>query len=247
MQRLGNEITGSGKILGLHVARKADGTEIPYRKRGRKLEYYDSAADTWTEVGSNLFPAAAVDDEVSFANYNSLAGAQMFFSSPNSGFYKIMVANPGSYTDLTDASKNFKGYINILFSRVRLWGRTADLSGIYGSYIDNQQYTTVSGEATTSLTGTLAFKGAGAKRTCFAIAITITASGEVYTDDYNGVLTGSLGGTGTINYTSGAYTLSNAGVGTAAYQWEDSTNQGLGDFTKSGTRTAGQGFCVPPG
>jgi len=33
-----------------------------------------------------------------------------------------------------------------------------------------------------------------------------------------GTFVGSLGGTGTINYITGAYTLSNAGVGTASYQ-----------------------------
>lgn len=241
MVLLGNDY-GAGKVLGLGVGVMADGTEIPYKKVGRKLLRYNSTTQLWTEVGSNLFPAAATNDECSFATYSSLAGAQLFFSSPNSGLYKIMTANPDDYTDLTDAAKNFKGYINILFSRIRLWGRIADPSGIYGTYIDGQQYTTVTGEATTSLTGTLAFKGGGTKRTCFAVAITITASGEVYTDDYNGVLTGSLGGTGTINYTTGAYTVSAAGVGTATYQWEDSTNQGLADFTKSGTRTAGQGF-----
>ena len=147
-----------------------------------------------------------------------------------------------SYTDLTDAAKNFKGYIKIKYSRMMLWGRNEDKTGLYGSYIDTQTSTTVSGEATSSLSGTLAFKAGGAKRTCFAVTITITAGGEVYTDDYNGNLTGSLGGTGTINYTTGAYTLSNPGVGTATYQWEDSTNTGIADFTKSATRLAGQGF-----
>src|SRR3989304_3417181 len=96
MAVLGNTISGSGKILGLHVAKKADGTEIPYRKRGRILEYYDSTSETWTEVGTNLFPAAAENDECSFGNYFSLAGAQMFVCSPNSGLYKIMTANPAS-------------------------------------------------------------------------------------------------------------------------------------------------------
>jgi len=239
---LGTENLGTGSIDGLHVTQKADGTQIAYRKRGRKLEYYDTATEDWVEVGTNLFPAAAETDECSFDNYASLAGAQMFVCSPNAGPFKIMTANPGSYTDLTDATKNYQGRIKIKQNRIFLWGRTKDKTGIYGSYIDAAAYTTVSGEATTSLSGTLAFKAAGAVRTCFAVEITITASGEVYTDNYNGVLTGSLGGTGTINYTSGAYTLSNAGVGTASYQWENSNNTGITDFTKSTPRTAGQGF-----
>jgi hypothetical protein len=239
---LGTEQSGTGSIDGLHVTFKANGTQILYRKRGRKLEYYDTTTSDWIEVGSDLFPVAATSDEMSSANYASLAGNQMFICTPNSGPYKIMTANPGSYTDLTDTSKNFQGYIKIKQNRMFLWNRNKDKTGIYGSYIDTGTNTQVTAEATTSLTGTLAFKAGGATRTCFAVAITLTGTGEVYTDDYNGVLTGSLGGTGTINYTTGAYTLSNAGVGTADYQWENSNNTGITDFTKSATRTAGQGF-----
>lgn len=246
---LGAELSGTGKVTGLHVTFKANGTQVLYRKRGQKLEYYNTSTSDWTEVGTDLFPAAALSDEVSFDNYASLAGNQMFLNSPNSSLYKIMAANPGDYADQYVSNKNFKGYIKIKQNRCFLWRRTKsgatdqnDYTGIYGSYIDNAQYTTVSGEATTSLTGTLGFKTGGTRRTCFAVSITITASGEVYTDDYNGVLSGSLGGTGTINYMTGAYTLSNPGVGTATYQWEDSTNQGIADFSKSAPRTAGQGF-----
>lgn len=319
---LGTENSGTGSIDGLHVTFKANGTQILYRKRGRKLEYYNTATSDWSEVGSNLFPAAAETDEASFGNYASLAGNQMFICTPNSGPYKIMAANPGSYLDLTDTTKNFQGYIKIKQNRMFLWGRTKDKTGIYGSYIDAAAYTTVTAEATTSLTGTLKAKTPGVftvtiaspavfsltahgliagssvqfsttgalptgltagttyyviaagltadafevsttpggsavntsgsqsgvhtvtemTRTVFAVAITITGSGELYTDDYNGVLTGSLGGTGTINYTTGAYTLSNSGVGTATYQWENSNNTGITDFTKAATRLAGQGF-----
>jgi len=144
-----------------------------------------------------------------------------------------------------DSTKNYKGKSIIVTSRMHMWDLPTDKTGHYGSYIDAQDstvYTAVSGEATTSLSGTLAFKAGDAKRTCFGVTLTITSSGEVYTDNYNGVLTGSLGGTGTINYTSGAYTVSNPGVGTVAYQWEMTNNKGVTDFTKSATRTAGQGF-----
>jgi hypothetical protein len=239
---MGTENLGTGGILGQHTTYKANGTELAYRKNGRKLEYFNETTSDWAEVGTNIFPAAATTDEASFANYASLAGSQMFVCSPNAGPFKIMTASPGSYTDLTDAAKNFQGRIKIKQNRMFLWGRTKDKTGVYGSYIDTATYTTVTGEATASLSGTLAFKAAGTVRTCFAVAITITASGEVYTDDYNGVLTGSLGGTGTINYTTGAYTVSNAGVGTAAYQWENSNNNGITDFTKSAPRVAAQGF-----
>lgn len=237
----------SGPVTGLHVGVKLDtsGTQVPFRTRARKIEYYDSVTDDWIEIGTNSLPAAADGEDIEFASYNSQAGAQVFFSSPNSSIYKIMVANPGSITDLL--ATTYRGYIRIKQSRMFLWNRkgtggTRDEQNPYLSYIDGRQYTTVTAEATTSLSGTLAFKGGGSKRTCFGVVITITASGEVYTDNRDGTLTGSLGGTGTINYTTGDYTLSAAGVGTADYQWEDSSNQGLADFTYSSpTRTAGQG------
>lgn len=239
---LGTEIAGVGRITGLHVAYKADGTEVWFGTRSQGVYYYNSDTDLWVEIGTNILGATADGEDVFFANYQTNAGAQVWFSSPNSSLFKVMVANPGSYTDMYDGAINFKGLIAIHQNRMWLWRRVADETGIYGSHIDTQTYTTVAGEATASLGGTLAFKAAGTKRTCFAVAITITATGEVYSDDYNGILTGSLGGTGTINYTSGVYTLSNAGVGTADYQWENSNDNGISDFTKSGTRLAGEGF-----
>ena len=41
---------------------------------------------------------------------------------------------------------------------------------------------------------------------------------------------------------TGAYTVSNAGVGTVDYQYEIPTLYGIARFTKSSPRTAGQGF-----
>jgi len=87
-------------------------------------------------------------------------------------------------------------------------------------------------------------KAGGTTRNCFGVQITITAGGEVYKDNFNGILTGSLGGTGTIVYATGVYTLSNPGVGTANYQWENSNALGLTDFTHTATRLAGEGFVV---
>jgi len=251
---LGAIVAGTGEIQNIGIAERADGTQIPYRKNGRKLEYYNAATSTWTEVGTNIFPVAAANDYASFANYASLAGNQCFVCSPNAGPFKIMVANPGDYTDLTDSSKNFQGYMKIKQNRMILWGRLKDKTGIYGSYIDAAAYTTVSAEArhngdgsTKTFTGMLGFKGGGSVRTCFAVSFTDGI--ETFTDDYNGNLTGSLGGTGTINYTTGAYSITfNTApiVGTnnitATYQWENANNTGITDFTKSSPRTAGQGF-----
>jgi len=126
----------------------------------------------------------------------------------------------------------------------------------YLSYIDDQevtnQYTLISDEnvgtgdgATKTFTDTLAFKAAGAKRTCFGIEV--TDGTETFTDNKDGTLTGDAGGTGTINYTSGAISITfNAAVTnlqaiTADYYWEDVTAKGVCDFTFSATRLAGEG------
>ncbi len=79
------------------------------------------------------------------------------------------------------------------------------------------------------------------QRNCFAVVMTITGTGEIYRDDRNGNLIGSAGGTGTINYMTGAWTCSSAAAGTITYSWENSNYGGITDFTYSATRLAGQG------
>lgn len=230
----------AGKNYGEHVGYRADGTSVRFRKVDSVIQTL--VGSVWTDVITGL----TVNADYVFSNYQSLAGAFTYIFGID-GIYKIATANPTSYSSLYNSTKNFKGFGIIDKARTLLWGRAEDPTGLYGSYIDAQNatvYTTVSGEATASLGGTLAFKAGGATRTAFGVAITLTVSGEVYRDNYNGVLTGTLGGTGTINYTSGVYTLSNAGIGTATYQWEDSNAKGITDFTHTATRLAGEGFVI---
>lgn len=238
-------LTGSctGEIFGY----KVDGTTIHWVKLGSVIGYYDSA-----EVFHSVITGLTATADYAFSNYSSLAGTFTHAFGVD-GIYKMNNATPGSYCAMYDSAKNFKGRAFIDKGRTILWNRMEDQTGLYGSWIDNQRavsgatgvYTAVSGEATTSLTGTLAFKADGATRNCFGVTITLTGTGEVFTDHYLGILTGSLGGTGTINYITGAYTLSVAGTGTAAYQWEDSNVRGVTDFTHSATRAAGEGFQFP--
>jgi len=250
---MGSDNVGTGRITGLYVAKKADGTELIFRSRLKKIEYYNSTTELWVEVGTDILGTDANGEDVAFAEYATNAGNQLWFSSPNSSLFKIMIANPDDYTDMYDEAKNFKGKIKIKFNRMLLWGRVADKTGLYGSYVDVQNYTKVSDEnvgtgdgSDVTFNDTLSFKAGGTKRTCFGIIA--TDGTETFTDDYNGVLTGSLGGTGTINYTTGAISLTfntapvNSQAITATYQWEDSTNDGIADFTESGTRLAGEGF-----
>ncbi len=240
----------AGKNRGLHFGYKTDGTKILFRKYLTKIQYWNATTSLWTDTIISLTLSA----EYSFANYSSLAG-NFVIASGIDGFYKINTANPADYCSLyvkqttVGSAGNDKGRIIIDKGRLIMWGcADAAKTVIKMSWIDGQDsdvYTVITGEATTSLTGTLAFKAGGARRNCFGIALTITGSGEIYTDNKDGTLTGSLGGTGTINYITGDYTVSNAGVGTVNYLWEDSYAKGIADFSFDiTTRVAGTGNLI---
>ena len=245
-QLLGTEIAGVGQITGLHTAQTADGTEILYKSYGTNVEYYDESTSDWVVVKNDI----TEDEEVAFSNYHTTAGAQMWFSTKEEGPYKVMTANPADEYDQYDSTKNFRGKLVIKDNRMFLWDRTEDKTGLYLSYIDSLTTTAVSNEALAGVgqtyTGTLAFKAAGAKRTCYGMFVTDGGGiAETFSDNFNGTLTSTAGGTGTINYSTGAYTLTFVGTPTgtvqADYNWEDATNGGIADFTFSSPRTAGEG------
>lgn len=248
---LGNQLTGSGKITGLYVATFGD-TKIPFRTRGKKLEYYDSTSDSWVEIGTDVLGSSADGKDISFAEYHSNSGDKVFVNSPYGPFLMLVYPNLSDYIDLYDSARNYKGYIQIKQNRMFLWGRIADKMGVYLSKIDTLNYTTVSSESigtgdgtTKTFSGALAFKSGGSKRFCFAVEI--TDGTETFSDNRDGTLTGDKGGTGTINYSTGAYSVtfntapgSNVAI-TADYEWEDTTDGGIADFTKSSPRLAGEG------
>lgn len=247
----------AGKVYGLHWGYKVDGTKVFYRKIDTKVQYLNGS--TWTDILTGLTSGA----EYSFANYSSLAGAFTFINGVD-GYWKINNANPASAIQMYNSAKNFHGKIIIDSGRTILWDRndtgSKDKTGVYGSYIDTQlvgtQYTAVTSEAigssgSTVYSGTLAFKAGGSTRNCFGVSITATvaAGTETFTDNFNGVLTSNYGGTGTINYATGAYSVTfsatTTGAVTSNYTWEDSNAKGVTDFTKSATRVAGEGFQFP--
>lgn len=342
---VGSNVAGTGKITGLHKGSRFDGTQVLFASYRRKFNYYDEVTSDFIEIGSDTLPEAADGEDVSFASYHSLAGAAVYASSPNSSIYKFMVANPGSVTDLQ--SETYRGKIKINKGTMFLWDRNdviggSDKTGLYRSWGDKDQlsdHTHVTKEdvgngdgSTTNITGTLAFKAAGAKRTCMYALIaapvvagtsisaitkatqavvtstshglavgdfviieggdmteiigtiarvtavsgndvtlnvdstsftTYTSGGTIYkaerfVDDRNGTLSSPEGGTGTINYTTGAFdiTFNTAPINTtnvwADYYWEDSTNNDAGtgnsgaiaDFTFSTSRTANEGLAL---
>ncbi len=253
----GKELVGAegavGQVQGEIFGYKADGTQVHWRKIGTKIQYLNGT--TWTDVVTGLTSTA----DYAFTNYSSLAGTFTFAFGVD-GIYKFHNANPGSFCSMYDSTKNFKGLAFIDKGRTILWNVPNDKTGLYGSKIDPQSsavYTTVTNEnlgasGSTTYSGTLAFKSGGATRNCFGLNITGTTGAglETFTDSLVGTLTGNLGGTGTINYITGAYSVTFNGAVTsgnveADYQWENSNSGGVTDFTKSSPRTASQGFVVP--
>lgn len=257
---LGTDVSGNGNISGLFVAERFDGTQVLFQSYDRKIRYYDTVSEDWIETTTaDILPASASGEDVAFAQYHSLAGAFLYASSKNSGIYKIPIANPASIVDLLSTS--IRGKIKIKQGRMFLWDKKDassgfDPNGIYGSYIDKDEqvdYTEIIGEAigssgSTNYTGTLAFKAGFPKRTCMYVTFSATTvSGtELFIDTRNGTLLSNFGGTGTIDYATGAYNITFAsattGAVTSGYRWEDSTSTGIADFSKSTPRTAGQGF-----
>lgn len=240
---VGAEETGSGYVQGEGFGYDVHGNTIHFRKINTKIQYYNTSTLLWVDIVTGLTDGA----EYTFSPYQSLAGTFMYITGID-GIYKICTANPGYYTSLYEDGKNYKGKSMIVQSRMAMWDVKGSLTTLFLSYTDSAQdstvYTSVSSEAFSSGGGTLAFKGAGAKRTCFGLVATITSTGEQYVDNYDGTLTGDMGGTGTINYTTGVFTLSGSGSGTVDYSWENSNEKGLTDFTFSATRTALQGDVV---
>lgn len=244
---IGTEL-GAGKVTGLGIGEKVDETLLPIRTRGQKVEFFDGS--DWVESGSNALGAAADGEDVTIVFYTSLAGYQAWLSSPNSGLFKMMLAAPGSIKDQYDPAKNFKGSIAAANGRLLLWNRLNNKNYLYGSYKDVQNtvvYTTVTAEAVGASPGptyTGSLTAITGKRTGFGVVFTDGTT--TIQDDGNG---GFIGAVGTINYATGAYSVTfpapTVGAVTVTYRWEDSTSKGLADFTFSATRLATEGFFLP--
>lgn len=238
----GRKIIGAdgavGAVRGMWTAFKKDGTQLIYRKIETKIQLLQ--AGVWVDVITGLTSGS----EYTAANYSSLAGAFILFAGTD-GIYKVNTANPTSALSMYDVARNDKGKIIINKGRTTMWDcANASKTTLKQSWIDSQDatvYTTVAAEVlgaspTQLFTGTLAFKTA--TRNCFGLVVTGTTGGtaETFTDNGLGVLTSNKGGTGTINYTTGVYSINfsaalSAGNCTVAYQWEDSNQKGVTDFT----------------
>lgn len=246
----------AGSCPAIHIGYKANGSPILWRKISTKIQYFNIT--TWIDVVTGLNP----NDIYVFTNYSSLTGAWTFAGGPG-GLFKFANANPNDYIQLYTTADFFCGYPLIDKARLYLWGIAKDPTSLYRSYIDVQRdgtsFTQVSNEnlatgnlSQTTFTGTLSFKSGQPKRNCGLVTIKCTdGGGEVFTDDKNGNLKGSAGGIGTINYITGAWSVTFVTVPSntpnnikADYVWENSTSKGVADFTYSASRLAGEGDVI---
>ena len=254
--RRGKHILGAtnrngNPVTGLNVGTLKNGNQVPFFTYDRKIMIYDSTADDTVEVNTtDIFPLAASGEDINITPYSNLAGSFVYLTSPNSSIYKINVANPKDVVDQSSATYRFnfeRFYQSRAFAMFRK-GNTKDSSdptGLYMSYTDRQL---LSDYAAATTQGTL-FTGNGvlkhftgtltvpAKNTIFYISITTQGASETFFDDGNGNLVSNLGGTGTINYATGAFVVdfftapALAQVGTATFNTEDATSKGVCDFS----------------
>ncbi len=230
--------TFTGSVTGVYWTTKNDGTVVGWQKIGAKLYAKDGSAD-WAEVGTDLFTSAASSDIASFAESKGITGSWVFVSSAKSGLWKLSVALPTAYVAYPSAG--FKGDIAIIQNRLWVWGwpttgGSLDVTGIQLSHqpptalssfnvVTAEAYATGNGVAVT-FADTLDFKAGAATRNCFSVSI--TDGTETFTDTGLGTLSGSAGGTGTINYATGAASVTfavapaNLQAITTSYIWEDS-------------------------
>lgn len=257
--RLGtSQQTGNGKVTGIGVGVRYDGVQVPWYSHDRKIKYYNAATDDVVEVGTDLLPAGASGEDVWFQPYQSLAGSYMYLGSANSGVYKIPAANPGSAVDQSVSNYRFKVFHigqNRSFAGQRN-GTTAgnkDATGLYLSYIDKAQlssFTQVTGEAYGTgdgVTKTVAHTLAVISAPKTAMYVSVTDSVETFTDDRNGNMVGNLGGTGTVNYATGAVSVTfntapaNLAAITCSYYHETATSTGILDYS-GGANGQGKSF-----
>jgi len=260
---IGSEVSGAGKVTGMKVGKKIDGTEVLVRTRSQKVEYYNETEEEWVESkdengNDDIIGPLADGDEMAIEEYQSLAGSFFYLSTPNGSVLKLPIASPSIIIDL-DVTDH-RGFIKIKKGATFLFNRkdtdkSGDTTGIYRSVIDRDElsdYTETTNEvidtgdgSAKNFTGNLALDIENS-----AHYVRITDTEEIFTDDRNGNLIGDKGGTGTINYADGAYdiTFNTAPVNlqdiTADYYIELSTSDGIFDFSKSTPRQAGEGFVI---
>lgn len=146
---------GNGKASGLKKVTDSKQVEHLIGSYGQKVVYYDIPTLEWVEIGSNILGSGVVDsngiasENISIEEYVSPAGNQIWINSPNIlDIYKLFtsVSNFQSPIKHYDTLKNYRGNMRANTNRFFLWNTKSDKTGIYLSWIDAQNYTTVANE-----------------------------------------------------------------------------------------------------
>jgi hypothetical protein len=247
-QILGTPLAASGRVAGLGIAQDVEGNDRLARVRDTNLEIWNPDTEAWDVAKNNLTD----DVDTGIFGYRTPAGAFMLITSVSDGPLRINLVNPTSVKDLYAAGTNYRGIFPVYSNRGYVVGREGYETTIYASHIDDDfPYTAVNNEnigtgdgVTTTFTDTLANTLVAAR------TVVVTAGAVTGTDDGEGNITGSGIASGTINYTTGAIsvTFSVAPAGAAAvecdYSYETPNSDGITDFTYSGTRLAGEGDLI---
>lgn len=247
-RRLGDDNIGADKVLGVAKVIDTEGNEIAYKQIEDKLQRLDG--ETWVDVQTSDL---VENEELAFTTYRSPAGSFLWYSSKNTGLFRINAANPDDYYDFyPDMGANqHRGKIITNTNRMWMWDILNNETLLRLSYIDNDwPYDNVTNEVVDTGDGsTKTFNGTLAQDFIAGNAILITDDTEDFTDDSNGTLIGDQGGSGTINYTTGEYSVtfntapSNSQDIKASYDYEDPTDEGIADFSfSSPTRAPGEGL-----
>lgn len=241
-------------VSGMRVGVALDGSEVPFYTFGQKIMYYNLGLNDTEEVDTvDILPVAANDEDTTIETYTNTAGSFVYLSSLNSNIYKIPVSNPGSVVNQNIADFHFN-YLKFDRSRMIACNRkgasnnSIDKTGLYLSAIDtNTPSNTYTGEVIATGDGmTKTFSGVLPHllnpKTAYGVSITDTV--ETFQDNRSGILIGSLGGTGTINYATQAYSVTfntapatSQSITTTFYQ-ENATASGVADFNIDGTNFA---------
>jgi len=252
--RLGDAEAGTGHVDGLGLGTDVEGNEYVYKYFGGDIKRYNSSTGSWDTIVTYGKPVA---EDMLFSMTRTPAGAFLWASSPNTGLARFnLAANDvvaDAYSDFYGVDPDVqRGYVKAADNGLWLWQVNEYGSVFWRSHKgDDFPYTAVVGAAFgTGAPPQVIFTKTVAHTLLVGRSIAITDGVEIFTDDGNGVLTGDKGGTGTVIYTTGTFSVTFAvapGAGTPItinYKYEVPYTDGLADFGYSTPRVALEGFFI---
>lgn len=206
-------------------------------KTGLYLSYVDQTEDAYSftskeSLGTGNGALTTFTGTLAFKASNSKETAfYLVVAGPKTASKTVTNITKATAAVVTAATHGFSVGDTVTFAAVIGMTEINDRIGVITAVADANTFT-----VNIDSTGFTAYSSAGTAAKC-----------ERFTDNRSGVLVGSDGGTGTINYATGAYSVTFAAPVTnllkvvAQYFREDATVHGIADFSFSSTRTAGQG------